>query len=59
MSLEVDGKNYETDEEGYLANLSDWTPQLCDAMAHADNNSLSDNRYCHSLLPDCFPYVRP
>ena len=24
MSLEVNGKQYEVDEEGYLANLNDW-----------------------------------
>ena len=27
MALEVDGKSYETDEEGYLANLNDWQPE--------------------------------
>ena len=24
MAFEINGKTYETDEEGYLANLSDW-----------------------------------
>ena len=24
MSIELGGKSYETDEEGYLVNLSDW-----------------------------------
>ena len=28
MPLEVDGQSYETDEEGYLANLNDWKPEL-------------------------------
>ena len=31
MSFEINGKTYETDEEGYLLNLADWTPE---AAAH-------------------------
>ena len=27
MPLEVNGKSFETDEEGYLANLNDWQPE--------------------------------
>jgi tRNA 2-thiouridine synthesizing protein E len=45
MALEIDGKSYETDEEGYLANLSDWTPDLCTAMAQADGTDLSENHW--------------
>ena len=45
MTLEVSGKTYETDEEGYLANLSDWTPELCNAMAQADGSEMSDNHW--------------
>ncbi len=45
MTLEVAGKTYETDEEGYLANLSDWSPELCTAMAQADGAELSDNHW--------------
>ena len=33
MALEVGGKSFETDEEGYLANLNDWNPDLANAMA--------------------------
>jgi len=42
MALEVNGKTYETDEEGYLANLSEWTPELATAMAAADGAELTD-----------------
>ena len=35
MGIEVDGKMFETDEEGYLENLSDWDPALAAAMAEA------------------------
>ena len=45
MPLEVDGKSYETDEEGYLANLSDWSPELCNAMAQTDGCDLGENHW--------------
>ena len=45
MLLEVDGKSYETDEEGYLANLSDWRPELAAAMAEVDDAELGDNHW--------------
>ena len=45
MSLEVNGQSYETDEEGYFANLNDWQPELADAMAAADGAELSDNHW--------------
>lgn len=45
MSIEVDGTIYETDEEGYLANLGDWKPEIGTAMANADNCELTDNHW--------------
>jgi sulfur relay (sulfurtransferase) DsrC/TusE family protein len=27
MGIEVNGKTYETDEEGYLLNLAEWTTE--------------------------------
>ncbi len=42
MSFEIGGKTYETDEEGYLANLSDWSPEVADHMAKEDNCDLTD-----------------
>jgi TusE/DsrC/DsvC family sulfur relay protein len=45
MPLEVNGKSYETDEEGYLANISDWNPGLATAMAQADGAELTDNHW--------------
>jgi tRNA 2-thiouridine synthesizing protein E len=42
MPLEVNGKVFETDEEGYLSNLSDWEPGVADAMAAADNQPLTE-----------------
>ena len=45
MALEIGGKTYETDEEGYLANLSDWDPAVAEAMAKIDNCDLSENHW--------------
>lgn len=45
MTLEVGGKNYDTDEEGYLANLNDWKPELAVAMAKVDEADLSENHW--------------
>ncbi len=42
MALEVNGKSYEVDEEGYLANLNDWTPEVATALAAADDAELTD-----------------
>src|SRR5690606_21128442 len=42
MTLEVNGKTYETDEEGYLANLSDWDEEVAQKMAEIDDCDLTD-----------------
>jgi tRNA 2-thiouridine synthesizing protein E len=45
MPIEVDGQSYETDEEGYLANLSEWRPELATAMAQADGAELTETHW--------------
>ena len=45
MSIEVNGKSYETDEEGYLANLSDWDTAVAEAMAKEDGCDLTENHW--------------
>jgi tRNA 2-thiouridine synthesizing protein E len=45
MTLQVNGKTLDTDEEGYLANLSEWEPEVAQAMAEADECDLSDNHW--------------
>jgi tRNA 2-thiouridine synthesizing protein E len=42
MSIEVQGQTYETDEEGYLVNRSDWSEDVAKEMARQDNCELSD-----------------
>ncbi len=43
--LEVNGKSFETDEEGYLANLSDWEEGLAVAMAKEDDIELGPDHW--------------
>ena len=42
MALEVNGKSYEVDEEGYLADLNQWEPEVATAMAKLDDTELTD-----------------
>ena len=32
MGIEVNGKVYETDEEGYLSNITEWEPGVAEIM---------------------------
>ena len=45
MTIEVNGKTLETDEEGYLANLADWEKDVADVMAKEDGIDLSDDHW--------------
>ncbi len=45
MTLEVNGTQYETDEEGYLADLSEWNTELAKAMAIEDGCAMSENHW--------------
>ena len=45
MGLQVNGKTLDTDEEGYLADLGDWEPEVAQVMAEADECDLSDNHW--------------
>jgi tRNA 2-thiouridine synthesizing protein E len=42
MTIELNGKTFETDEEGYLANLSDWNADLADMMAKEDGCDMTE-----------------
>ena len=39
-TIEVNGKPYETDEEGYLVNLADWTEDV--AQPHREDGERRD-----------------
>jgi len=45
MAIEVNGKSYETDEEGYLSNLNDWNKDIAEVMAKEDGADLGDNHW--------------
>ena len=45
MPIEVNGKSFETDEEGYLADLSLWEKDLATAMAKEDDIDLTDDHW--------------
>ena len=45
MALQLNGKTLDTDEEGYLANLSDWEPGVAQVMAESDECDLTDNHW--------------
>ncbi len=45
MGIEVEGKTYETDEEGYLVNLSDWSEDVAKAIAGQEKIEMSPNHW--------------
>ena len=45
MALEVNGKSYEVDEEGYLADLNTWDVDVAEAMALVDGAPLDENHW--------------
>jgi dissimilatory sulfite reductase related protein len=45
MPLDVNGTTYETDEEGYLVNLSDWSPEVAAGLSNADGAELGDGHW--------------
>lgn len=45
MPIEVNGKSFETDEEGYLVNLTDWTEDIAGAIAKQENIEMSQNHW--------------
>ncbi len=44
-TIEFSGKTYEVDEEGYLINLDEWSPELAVHFASKDGMTLTDNHW--------------
>lgn len=44
-TINVNGTDYEVDEEGYLANLNDWNPEVAEYMAKEDDCELTENHW--------------
>lgn len=45
MGIEVNGTTYETDEEGYLVNLSEWNEEIGMALAVGENVEMTPNHW--------------
>ena len=45
MTFVLDGKTFETNEEGYLTEPSDWRTNIAEFMAHEDNCCLTENHW--------------
>jgi dissimilatory sulfite reductase related protein len=45
MPIEVVGKSLETDEEGYLANINEWVPEVADVMSKQDDLTLTEEHW--------------
>lgn len=45
MAIDVGGKSLETDEEGYLTNLSDWEPGVAEIMSKEDDLELTSEHW--------------
>lgn len=45
MALEVDGKTVETNENGYLANLEDWSEAVANAIASEDGVEMTEKHW--------------
>ncbi|MBY0578504.1 MAG: TusE/DsrC/DsvC family sulfur relay protein [Burkholderiales bacterium] len=44
-NIEVNGKSYETDEEGYLVNLADWNMDVANYIAQSENLNMTDQHW--------------
>jgi tRNA 2-thiouridine synthesizing protein E len=44
-TINVDGKEFAVDEEGYLANINDWVPGVADVMSKQDELELTDEHW--------------
>ncbi|MFT5258546.1 MAG: TusE/DsrC/DsvC family sulfur relay protein [Saprospiraceae bacterium] len=45
MAIEIDDKTYVTDEEGYLADLTQWDEKVAVAMAAEDDCELTEGHW--------------
>jgi tRNA 2-thiouridine synthesizing protein E len=44
-AIEVSGKTYETDEEGYLINLGEWNEDVANYIAGTENVNMSEQHW--------------
>ena len=65
MSLQLNGTTVEIDNEGYLLNTDDWSPELAEVIAHGENMELTEERLeivhfvrKHFEERECIPELR-
>ena len=44
-TIDVNGKTFETDEEGYLVNLADWDENVAGEIAKAESIDMSQSHW--------------
>ena len=44
-TIDISGKSYETDEEGYLVNLSEWNEELAGEIAKAEKIDMTPSHW--------------
>ena len=45
MAIELNGKTYETDEEGYLVDLNEWNEDVAKILAEQENVNMTDQHW--------------
>ena len=45
MAIEVNGKSYETDEEGYLLNLGEWNEEVAAFLAQQEGVNMTEQHW--------------
>ena len=45
MAIEVNGTSIETDEEGYLVDLADWSEDVAKEIAKGENVDMTENHW--------------
>ncbi len=45
MAIQLNGKAIETDEEGYIINLSDWDEGVADVLAKEEGIDMTENHW--------------
>lgn len=44
-TIELNGKTYETDEEGYLVNLGEWNEEVAGYLAEQENVNMTESHW--------------
>ena len=45
MAIELNGKTYETDEEGYLTDISEWNEDVAKILAEQENVNMTEQHW--------------